>query len=96
MSVYFVKGKGWRYDFTLNGQRYTRAWFETKKQAREAERERSKGAIKDRNRPSTPTDMDFLELVNRRLDYVKAYNSHHHYRDYLSMARRWTERWGNA
>ena len=33
MSVYFVKGKGWRFDFTLEGIRYTEAWFETKKAA---------------------------------------------------------------
>ncbi len=25
MSVYSVKGKGWRYDFTLKGHRYTEA-----------------------------------------------------------------------
>ena len=28
----------------------------------------------------TPTDMAFLELVNRRLNYVKAYNSSSYYR----------------
>ena len=37
MSVYFVKGKGWRYDFTLNGTRQTEAWFTTKKEAKQAE-----------------------------------------------------------
>ena len=37
MSVYFVKGKGWRCDFTLNGTRHTEAWFNTKKEARKAE-----------------------------------------------------------
>ena len=40
MSVYFVKGKGWRYDFTLNGTRHTEAWFKTKKEARKAEADR--------------------------------------------------------
>ena len=36
MSVYFVKGKGWRYDFTLNGTRHTETWFKTKKEARKS------------------------------------------------------------
>jgi len=30
MSVYLIKGKGWRYDFTLDKQRYTEACFKTK------------------------------------------------------------------
>ena len=37
MSVYSVKGKGWRYDFTQKGTRHTEAWFTTKKAAKEAE-----------------------------------------------------------
>lgn len=43
----------------------------------------------------TPTDMDFLELVNKRLDHVKAYNSASHYKDYRLLARRWVDRWGD-
>jgi len=80
MSAYFVKGKdkGWRYDFTLKGIRYTEAWFKTKRKAKEAEaRQREK--LKNPKIPvpteTVPIDMDFLELVNRRLDHVKAYNS---------------------
>ncbi len=38
--------------------------------------------------------MDFLTLVNYRLDHVKAYNSERHYKEYLYMARRWVEKWG--
>ena len=38
--------------------------------------------------------MAFLEMVNVRLDYVKAYNSRHHYQDYCYMARQWIKRWG--
>jgi len=37
MSVYSVKGKGWRYDFTLKGKRYTSNWFKTKVEAAMAE-----------------------------------------------------------
>jgi integrase len=42
----------------------------------------------------TPTDMAFLELVNKRLDYVKAYHSVRHFQDYLYYARRWVRKWG--
>ena len=42
MSVYSVKGKGWRYDFTHKGTRYTETWFETKRAAIEAEVEKRK------------------------------------------------------
>ena len=98
MSVYFVKGKdkGWRYDFTLKGIRHTEAWFKTKKKAKggrsKAKRraEKSETAIQPRQ---TPTDMDFLELVNKRLDHVKAYNSERHYTDHIYMARRWIKEW---
>ena len=90
MSVYSVKGKGWRFDFTLQGTRHTEAWFKTKRAARKAEEAR-KEEIKNQE---TLTDMDFLELVERRLDHVKAYNSATHYRDYRWLARNWVKRWG--
>jgi len=90
MSVYFVKGKdkGWRYDFTLKGIRHTEAWFKTKKKAKEAKKPKI----------STPTeqiliDMGFLELINKRLDHVKAYNSERHYTDHIYLARRWVKEW---
>ena len=38
--------------------------------------------------------MAFLDLVNKRLDYVKAYNSGEHYRIYRYLAKRWIQRWG--
>ena len=74
MSTYFQKGKGWRYDFTLKGERCTQAWFKTKTEARQAEaRKREELKNPPPSAVETPTDMAFLELVNRRLDYVKAY-----------------------
>jgi len=93
MSVYSIKGKGYRYDFTLDKQRYTQAWFKTKTEARQAEAQKRK-EVKE---PETqiPTDMGFLELVNRRLDHVESYNSEKHYNDYRYLARRWIERWGH-
>ena len=37
----------------------------------------------------------FLDLVNLRLDYVKAYNSESHYLSYKYLARRWVKKWGD-
>jgi integrase len=97
MSVFFVHGKGWRYDFTLKGTRHTAAWFETKKQATAAmtkAREEAKNP-KEKQPAETQIDMAFLDLVNIRLDHVKAYNSMSHYRPYAYMAKRWITKWGN-
>ena len=90
MSVYSRKGKGWRYDFTMKGQRYTEAWFKTKREATKAENEKRKELEQPQE---TRTDMDFLELVNRRLDHIREYNSEKHYKDQFYLARKWVERW---
>ena len=95
MSVYFKKGKGYRYDFTLKGERYTKTWFKTKTKAKMAESERRKEVLEPPPSLETPTDMSFLELVNRRLDHVKSYNSEQHYAEYRSRARRWVRQWGH-
>jgi len=94
MSVYFVKGKGWRYDFTLQGTRHTMGWFKRKQLAKKAETQRREEISNPPPLtpiPQTPIDMGFLELVNKRLDYVKAYNSERHYTDHLYLARKWTK-----
>ena len=100
MSVYFTKGKGWRYDFILRGIRYTGAWFKTKREARQAEAKRKEEIenpgqlqMEQAKETTTQTDMAFLDLLNRRLDYVKAYNSKRHYQDTLYYARRWVKEW---
>ncbi|WP_449244185.1 tyrosine-type recombinase/integrase [Desulfobacca acetoxidans] len=93
MSVYSVKGKGWRYDFTQNGQRYTEAWFSTKKEAKQAEAKKREELKTKLTEAETPTDITFLELVNRRLDYVKAYKSEKYYVDYIGLARRVIKHW---
>ena len=98
MGCYFKKGKGWRYDFTHRGNRYTGAWFRTKADAMRvmAQRKEELTAPKTTsNLQEAPTGMDFLEAINRRLDYVKAYHSATHYRDYVYMAKRWARLWGN-
>lgn len=95
MSVYSQKGKGWRYDFTLQGIRYTNAWFKTKTEAKQAEARRKEEILNPKQEKETLTDMGFLELVNRRLDHLKAYNSVTHYRDHVYMAKRWIKKWKN-
>ena len=95
MSVYSVKGKGWRYDFTHQGVRYTETWFKTKKEAAKAETIKREEIKNPKPIIMTPTDITFLELVNKRLDHVKAYHSDRHYREYVYMARRWIRKWKN-
>jgi len=94
MSSYFKKGKGWRYDFTLRGIRYTETWFKTKKEAKLAEAKKREELNKPVSLMKMPTDTDFLTLVNRRLDHVKAFNSAAHYREYCYMAKKWVTMWG--
>jgi len=96
MSVYSIKSKGWRYDFVLAGQRYTEAWFTTKRKAQAAEADKRKeinepppGEIKP------PTDMGFLELVNKRLDHLRSYNSMAYYDDCRYRCKPWVELWGD-
>jgi len=95
MSVYSVRGKGWRYDFTKQGARYTSNWFKTKAEAKAAEARRKEDLLRPAPIVKTPTDMGFLELVNRRLDHVQAYNSQSHYWNHVGMAKRWVKRWSH-
>jgi hypothetical protein len=93
MSTYLKKGKGWRYDFILQKKRHTSTYFKTMAEARQAEAEKREEL---RNPPSvmeTPTDMAFLELVNQRLDYVKAYKSESYYSDYVGIVKRLVKEW---
>ncbi len=74
MSLYFVKGKGWRYDFTLSGKRYTKSWFKTKREAKQAEAKRKEEIQNLKHAMITdpiPTDMTFLDLINTWLDHVQ-------------------------
>jgi len=99
MSTYFVKGKGWRYDFTLKGIRYTEAWFKTNRAAQQAEAQRKEDIANPKPVPppeaqKTPTGMGFLELVNKGMDYVKAHASDEYYRTYRYLAKRCIGQWG--
>jgi integrase len=104
MSVYSKPGKGWRYDFILKGKRYTSSWFKTRNQAYLAEAKKrvvvENGApVVTASQPlrregrTTPTDMAFLDLVNKRLDYLKTYKSTTHYTQNVYMARRLVKAW---
>jgi len=93
MSVYSIKGKGYRYDFTLKGIRYTATWFKTKTEAKQAESERRKEVKNPKPVIQTSTDIAFLELVNRRLDHLKAYGSENYYSGHICFARKWVEEW---
>ena len=96
MSSYEKKGKGWRYDFQMNKKRYTEAYFKTKTKAKQAEakrREELKNPEKKIPTEKTQTDMGLLTLCNKRLDYVKKYNSEEHFRHVLYHIRRWIKEW---
>lgn len=95
MSVYFKKGKGWRYDFTIEEQRATKAWFNTKKEAMAAEAKRREELQNPIAVKEALIDMVFLDLVNSRLDDMKESNSEAHYSDTCYMAKRWVEEWGD-
>jgi hypothetical protein len=76
MSAYLDKGKGWMYDFQMNRKRYTGASYKTKTEGKQADaksREEINNPITKMQPEMTQTDMDFLTLFNRRLDYAKKY-----------------------
>lgn len=78
----------------MKGTRYTNAWFKTKKDALKAEAERKEEITNPKPAVIAQTDMGFLELVNKKLDHVKAYNTESHYWDFFYNARRWIKSWG--
>ncbi|MCG8632207.1 MAG: site-specific integrase [Desulfobacterales bacterium] len=97
MSVYFRQNKGWRYDFTRKGIRYTQSGYKTKRDAKKAEaqkREELDSPMMQLEEMTALTDMVFLNLVNKRLDHMQAYNSQSHYKDQTYLAKRWVRQWG--
>jgi integrase len=99
MTAYFVKGKGWRFEFQMNGTRHTKGFFKSERRAKKAElkrREELTRPIDQQIAPETPTDIFFLDLVNKRLDHVKDHNSKSHYGTYIYVAKRWAGMWGKV
>ena len=105
MSIYFVKGKGWRYHFEVNRKRYAKGFYPTQREAKLAEARRKEAIQKGLPDPekeeqkqqltqtTTQTDMEFLDLVNRRLDSVKSYNCRKYYMETVYYSKRWVKRW---
>ena len=94
MSVSFNQRRGWwEYDFQYQKKRYTGAGFQTKKTALAEEAERKK-EIKKPKKPEQ-TDMAFLELCNRRLDFLDAYRGKRHYTDTVYLAKKWIKAWND-
>ncbi len=110
MSVYLEKGRGWKYDFVMNGERHQSGYYRTKKEAKQEEAKKrdelenpliAQEETVKAEQPETPhaetktqTDTAFLRLVNKRLDHVKAYNSERHYKELFYLAKKWIKRWG--
>ncbi len=96
MAVYFIKNKGYRYEFVLKGKRHTKAWFKTKTAAKLAEAKRREELENpDPSVQEEPTDMAFLDLVNIRLDHIQDRKSEIYYEEHVYKARKWVEEWGN-
>lgn len=93
MSTYFKKGKGWRYDFTLQKKRHASTYFKTMAEAKRAEAIRKEELKNPPPATETPTDMAFSELLNRRLDYVLAYKCHSYYQEHIYLAKRLMKIW---
>jgi integrase len=85
------------YDFVLKSERYTSNYHKTKAEAKRAEaqrREELKNPKPNRDEV-TATDMAFLELVNRRLDFIEVYRTPKYYRDNLRYMKAWIKVWGS-
>lgn len=93
MSAYFKPGRGWRFDFTLDGRRHTHGWYRTKAEARQAEAKTREELLHPPPVAETPTGMAFLELINLRLDYVQAYKCRTYYQEHVYLARRLEKLW---
>jgi integrase len=70
MSIYNVKGKGYRYDFMTRGERYTGAWFKTKLEAKQAEAERRKEVTAEQEKEQK-TLTAFSGIARIYLDYAE-------------------------
>jgi integrase len=93
MSTYSTKNTGWRYDFIHKGIRHTVSGFKTKTLARKAEAKRREELEQPKQETKIQADMDFTDLVNKRLAFVKAYMSKRHYLDQMYQSKKWVKEW---
>lgn len=100
MTVFLDKRTDrWRYQFKRSHQTYSKAGFQTKREAQRAEAKRKEELIStagSANQKTTriSTDMAFWELVNQWLDFLKSRRSEKHYRENCYLAKRWAQCWG--
>lgn len=96
MTIYKIKGKGYRFEFQVNKKEYSSKFFEKKKDAIEAETKLKKEVKKAaKNTNTTTTDITFYELLQLRLDYLKAKGPERekYYNDNRYMGKRWVKEW---
>jgi hypothetical protein len=83
-----AKGIRWYYKFTYEGETYfSKTIFKSQLEAKRAENQRFKEVEKDAKSTGI-VDIDLLELINQRLDYVQAAKSEKYYQEtkyYLGM-----------
>lgn len=96
MSVFKVKDLGYRFEFQMNNKRYASKYFDKKKDAIEAEA-KLKQEVRSaaRNTNTTMTDITFYELLQLRLDHLKAKGPERkkYYNDNRYMGKRWVKEW---
>jgi hypothetical protein len=90
----FSKGKGVEVRLHPGGNQAHQGLVQTKTDAQKAASQKKEEIKNPPPSIEVPIDMVFLDLVNLRLDHVKAYNSEEHYRSYLYLGRRWIKKWG--
>jgi len=93
MSQYYVKKKGWRYNFQINKKRYTGGFYETKN---EAKREEFLRREELNNPDGNRKDISFLELTNLRLDKLERKQTKKYYKENVYMAKKWYREWGET
>jgi len=63
MTCWYIKGKGWRYQFMLEGTKYNGQWFSTKGESRTAREEHRKRLKAEKKKSESPPSWDFDSLV---------------------------------
>lgn len=108
MSIYSVKGKGFRYDFMLKGEEVHGSMVQNEKGRSGSRGKKKGGAGKSKTgnggavteRTSSIGDRgdqnrhNLLDLVNLRLDFISTYKTPSYYDDNRYLFKRLVRRWG--
>ena len=62
MSVYFVKGKGWRYDFTLKGKQVHGSLVQNKNKGKTSRSKKKGGSEKPETGTKDPNRYGLLDI----------------------------------